>query len=94
MIGWFLLGIIIYLTLKSQKQNSLTNFTSCLKDVEMFNDNIYKLLNHDNDQNKILLTWIVNSFKEYFNYDLSLNDIFARFSYNKYLVQKYKNEKK
>ena len=97
MIGWFLLGTIIYLNLKSQKENSLTNLhilhSSCLKDVEMFNDNIYKLLNHENEKNNILLTGIVNSFKEYFNYDLTLNEIYEQFSNNKYLVQKYKHEK-
>ena len=91
--GWFILGMIIKLCLNFQKENSLTNLyilhSSCLKDVEMFNNNIYHLLKIDSENNKILLIGIVNSFKEFFCNDISLKEMYDNFSKNKFLIKKY-----
>ena len=91
-IGWFFLGLFIYFYLKNKREKSLTNINIIhnysLKEIEIFNHNIYLLLEKKNDENTILLTGIINLFKENFYNDINLKEIYEKFSTNQYLIQK------
>ena len=96
-IGWMFLILFIHLYLKNKRENSLTNLnlinTYSLKEIEIFEHNIYLILDNESEQNKLLLSGIIDSFKEHFYYNLNLKEIYENFSTNQYLNKKFCNGK-
>ena len=96
-IGWCFSGLFIYLYLKNKREKSLTNLNIInnysLKEIEIFNHNIYLILDNENEENKILLTGIINLFKEQFYDDLNLKEIYEKITTNHYLKNKFCNGK-
>ena len=96
-IGWMFLILFIHLYLKNKRENSLTNLnlinTYSLKEIEIFEHNIYLILDNESEQNKLLLSGIINLFKEHFYDNLNLKEIYEKFSTNQYLNKKFCNGK-
>ena len=93
--GWILLGSIIYLYKKFHREGSLLKINIFeaiyIKDVEIFVQNIIKLLNKEEEceNNKLLLKGLINSFEDYFSDKPQFKEIYDTFINNECLIKKY-----
>ena len=92
--GWILLGSIFYLYKKVYKERYLFKINVFeavyIKDIEIFVQNIFKLLNREENENsKLILRGLLNSFEDYFSDKPQLKEIYDKFINNKFLNKKY-----
>ena len=93
LFGWFLLGCFVFIHRKMLNEQLLisTNIfeTKSIKDIELFTQNLYKLLKLESETNKFLLMGITNTFKDFFSDKPQLLENYEKFISNKYLIKKF-----
>ena len=91
--GWILIGFIFHICSKYQYDHSLTTINvfeaKSIKDVEIFIQNLLRILNNESEHNTILLIGLNLYFQDYFKDKSQLYQIYEQLISNKYLIKKY-----
>ena len=92
-VGWIVLGFIIYFMEDYRAEYLLTDFNifeaKTLKEIELFNQTLLSLMNQRSVRAKTLLVGIVKKFEEYTKNSPELTEKFSKLSLNEHLKKKF-----
>ena len=92
-VGWIVLGFILYFMEEYRSEYLLTDFNifeaKTLKEIELFNQTLLSLMNQRSVRAKTLLVGIVKKFEEYTKNSPELTEKFSKLSQNEHLKKKF-----